>query len=694
MLDKKHEDRDNTNNPCNHMRFKNFFLTLIAAAIPVAFSIVVFENTQHGKKSLLSPRNEYKKFDKNKRNIKSVKIQEKIESFSNYLSETPESNFEDVEITYQENSLPDNPSNLNESPIAISKPSNSNIDFRLNSPEISKNLLVNNGIDNSQNALFSESQVSIETQVINDAPETVLSQQILNETEPQLQIAKEKDLQQQQRFALVQQQKEQQQRVAKEENEKRIQQDLLSKTQLEEAKQLLAKEKDLQQQQRIALLQQQKEQKEQIAKEKDLQQQQRIALIQQQKEQQQRVAKEENKKRIQQDLLPKSQNKQLPVALIQQSNLSNSNLSIDNNPSIQLNPSYDNSYITRESRLTPSVQLASLKLERLIDNLYDKNLSRNKTLIRELPIKSNFSYDIEIVNNKYKEIRKLDLLLAANPNNASIYYQRGNAYYNISTYDNAISDYSRVLEIQPNNFSALLNRGALKRKNGDIDGALKDYNLAISISPNDSDAYRNRGIARETIGDLEGAQLDWIQASRLGDNEAQRWVVPLSSKPIEDISLLSLVRMHSTPLPMGLEPSNIQQNIQNNPKQINTKLLVAIKSDPSNPLLLYRRGNEFIRIGRYDLAIIDFSDVLKRAANNTKALFNRAVAKRQIGDLNGALLDYNKVIQISPNDHEAYRNRGILFQILGSISSACADWGIAFAYGNQDVKPWIDKECR
>ena len=625
------------------MRFKNFFLTLIAAAIPVAFSIVVFENTQHGKKSLLSPRNEYKKFDKNKRNIKSVKIQEKIESFSNYLSETPESNFEDVEITYQENSLPDNPSNLNEFPIAISKPSNSNIDFRLNSPEISKNLLVNNGIDNSQNALFSESQVSIETQVINDAPETVLSQQILNETEPQLQIAKEKDLQQQQR---------------------------------------------------IALIQQQKEQKEQIAKEKDLQQQQRFALVQQQKEQQQRVAKEENEKRIQQDLLSKSQNKQLPVALIQQSNISNSNLSIDNIPSIQLNPSYDNSYITRESRLAPSVQLASLKLERLIDNLYDKNLSRSKTLIRELPIKSNFSYDIEIVNNKYKEIRKLDLLLAANPNNASIYYQRGNAYYNISTYDNAISDYSRVLEIQPNNFSALLNRGALKRKNGDIDGALKDYNLAISISPNDSDAYRNRGIARETIGDLEGAQLDWIQASRLGDNEAQRWVVPLSSKPIEDISLLSLVRMHSTPLPMGLEPSNIQQNIQNNPKQINTKLLVAIKSDPSNPLLLYRRGNEFIRIGRYDLAIIDFSDVLKRAANNTKALFNRAVAKRQIGDLNGALLDYNKVIQISPNDHEAYRNRGILFQILGSISSACADWGIAFAYGNQDVKPWIDKECR
>ena len=600
------------------MRFKNFFLTLIAAAIPVAFSIVVFENTQHGKKSLLIPKNEYKKFDRNIRNIKSVKIQEKIESFSNYLSETPESNFEDVEITYQENSLPDNHSNLNESPIAISKPSNSNIDFRPNSPEISKNLLVNNGIDNSQNALFSESQVSIETQVINDAPETVLSQQISNETEPQPQIAKENDLQQQQRIAVVQQQKEQQQLVAKEENEKRIQQDLLSKAQKE----------------------------------------------------------------------------QQPLPSIQQPSVSNSNVAIDNNTSTQLNSSYNNSYITRESRLAPSVQLASLKLERLIDNLYDKDLSKNKTLIQELPIKSNFSYDIEIVNNKYKEIRKLDLLLAANPNNASIYYQRGNAYYNISTYDNAISDYSRVLEIQPNNFSALLNRGALKRKNGDVVGALKDYNLAISISPNDSDAYRNRGIARETIGDLDGAQLDWIQASRLGDNEAQRWVVPLSSKSIEDISLLSLVRMHSTPLAMNIESSNIQKNIQNDAKQIDTKLLVAIKSDPSNPLLLYRRGNEFVKIGRYDLAIIDFSVVLKRGPNNTKALFNRAVAKRQMGDLNGALLDYNKVIQISPNDHEAYRNRGILFQILGSITSACADWGIALAYGNQDVKPWIDKECR
>lgn len=240
-----------------------------------------------------------------------------------------------------------------------------------------------------------------------------------------------------------------------------------------------------------------------------------------------------------------------------------------------------------------------------------------------------------------------------------------------------------------------MNRGALKRKNGDVVGAIKDYNLAISISPNDSDAFRNRGIAREAIGDLDGAQLDWIQASRLGDNEAQRWVVPSSNNSTGDISLLSLVRMHSTPLAVRVEPTQvIQRNIQNEPKQISTKLLLAIKSDPSNPLLLYRRANEFIKIGRYDLAIIDFSDVLKKGPNNTRALFNRAVAKRQLGDLNGALSDYNKVIQISPNDHEAYRNRGILFQILGSMSSACVDWGIAFAYGNQDVKEWIDKECR
>ena len=121
---------------------------------------------------------------------------------------------------------------------------------------------------------------------------------------------------------------------------------------------------------------------------------------------------------------------------------------------------------------------------------------------------------------------------------------------------------------------------------------------------------------------------------------------------------------------------------------------IALRSNPENISLLFKRGTEHLQQGNDDLAIADFSNVISSQPGFVKAVFNRAVARRRQGDLRGALSDYDRVIALSPRDRDAYRNRGIVKQLLGSQIGACTDCGVAASLGDVEVKKWVNQECQ
>jgi tetratricopeptide (TPR) repeat protein len=350
-------------------------------------------------------------------------------------------------------------------------------------------------------------------------------------------------------------------------------------------------------------------------------------------------------------------------------------------------------FINRAQVLGPAIQVAAVKLERLIEMpaFFDGSQSSPSRPLGQLPVGPNFMIDVDRLVKRQQEIRRLDSLIAANPANASAHYQRANLSYSISDLDGAAQGYSRVLELQPDYAAAFVNRGAIRRKMGDLSGALRDYDSAIALAPRDPDAYRNRGIARELIGDLSGALSDWDRAASLGDQDSKQWLLAAAPRSV-DLNIESLTRMHSAPRVAPGLVSALSRPAAPDPKV--NKLTVALMSKPQDAALLLQRGTAFLRSGRFDQAVADFTAVLGVNPASVKAIFNRAVARRQLGDLNGALVDYDRVIQLSPKDGDAYRNRGIVKQQLGSLSGACADWGVAQALGDAEAKAWIRDECR
>lgn len=65
----------------------------------------------------------------------------------------------------------------------------------------------------------------------------------------------------------------------------------------------------------------------------------------------------------------------------------------------------------------------------------------------------------------------------------------------LGDYTQAISDYSRAIELEPNNSFAFYNRGITRERRGDLAGAVADFSVAIQLDPSSADNYHNRGYA-------------------------------------------------------------------------------------------------------------------------------------------------------------------------------------------------------
>ena len=95
---------------------------------------------------------------------------------------------------------------------------------------------------------------------------------------------------------------------------------------------------------------------------------------------------------------------------------------------------------------------------------------------------------------------------------ATIYYYRGNAYYNQKEYDRAIEDYNQALKLNPKLVAAFNNRGIAYAQKGEYDRAIADFNQALLLNPKDAYAFNDRGNAYELKGDKVKAIESYRQA--------------------------------------------------------------------------------------------------------------------------------------------------------------------------------------
>jgi tetratricopeptide (TPR) repeat protein len=106
---------------------------------------------------------------------------------------------------------------------------------------------------------------------------------------------------------------------------------------------------------------------------------------------------------------------------------------------------------------------------------------------------------------------------------AEEFLERGKTDTIRNDWDDAVTDYSKVIELDPKNTFAYTSRGFANIHQRDFDGAIADYTKAIKLKPNDATSYFYRGLARTHRGgkgDLDSAIADYTKAIKLKPNDA------------------------------------------------------------------------------------------------------------------------------------------------------------------------------
>jgi len=105
----------------------------------------------------------------------------------------------------------------------------------------------------------------------------------------------------------------------------------------------------------------------------------------------------------------------------------------------------------------------------------------------------------------------------------------------------------------------------------------------------------------------------------------------------------------------------------------------ALKYDPWNPEIFYRRGNAQMALGNFAAAEADYAQAVKGRPDYADALFNRGLALQRMGRFDAALESYSCVLALKPDDAEALNNRGNVLQELQRHDEALASYEQALA---------------
>lgn len=98
---------------------------------------------------------------------------------------------------------------------------------------------------------------------------------------------------------------------------------------------------------------------------------------------------------------------------------------------------------------------------------------------------------------QYTEVINLE------PDNAEAYLRRGYSYFSLNNYDLAVPDYQKVTEFDQQSAEAHNNLGAVYLANGESEKAIEEFNQAVRIDNNNGDFFFNLGLAH-----LENNQPD------------------------------------------------------------------------------------------------------------------------------------------------------------------------------------------
>ena len=293
--------------------------------------------------------------------------------------------------------------------------------------------------------------------------------------------------------------------------------------------------------------------------------------------------------------------------------------------------------------------------------------------------RGNAYYELKNYQNAISDYTKAILL---NPSNVNAYFNRGVVYFEQQNYPKAINDFTQILRLQPEHAEAYYKRGLVYYKSQDYLKAIQDYTQVIGLRPNTLDAYNaylGRGVAYAANNNLQKAIADYTQ------------MIKIQPQKIDGYYRRGRARFFIGDYQGSLDDYN--QVIKINPKnedayarRCSTYLNLAeyekaasdcteaIKFRPKNEVAYNNRCIAYLNLQEYQKAISDCTKRIELEPQNAEGYINRGLAYTEDKQLQKAIEDYTQAIGLNPNKPEAYANRANVYNEQKNYQQAIADY--------------------
>lgn len=224
------------------------------------------------------------------------------------------------------------------------------------------------------------------------------------------------------------------------------------------------------------------------------------------------------------------------------------------------------------------------------------------------------------------------------------YYNRGNAYFLNSEFQNSHDDFTKALEII--------------YKTGDSN-ELKAY------------ALNYRGLSCESLGMLDAASIDFF-LSQLSDTTfysaafnsgriaEQREIYDLALEQYERAIYLNI--NYSSDIDGLCEVlyyhALLCRDLENYNDAINSFQLF-LKLDSANTQVMNMLGNTYATINKFDNAIEVYNKALEIKPDFKDAVFNKGVALLKINRYKQAIVEFNKAIKLDSTNPDYFQSLGV-----------------------------------
>jgi len=104
---------------------------------------------------------------------------------------------------------------------------------------------------------------------------------------------------------------------------------------------------------------------------------------------------------------------------------------------------------------------------------------------------------------------------------AELHFARGNAYLSLQRYQNAVDDFTAVIELNPTLGGAYVDRGVAHHHLRQYERAIRDYDRAIALNSDLFAAHYNRALSYFRLGRYAEAWKDFDDAAKRTPDDAK-----------------------------------------------------------------------------------------------------------------------------------------------------------------------------